>query len=78
MSLDVVNDGDWTWPAQPRDYSIVVDPTHEYEFRFAGWIYAYDAKMATLSAVVTIIPEPTTFTLLGLGSLALVMVRRRK
>ena len=30
------------------------------------------------SVTLTIIPEPTTFTLLGLGSLALVMGRRRR
>ena len=28
--------------------------------------------------VASVIPEPTTFTLLGLGSLALVMVRRKR
>ena len=59
------------------DYTIDVDPAHEYEFAFAGHIDAWDAKYANLSVVITIIPEPTTFALLGLGSLALVMVRRR-
>lgn len=43
-----------------------------------GRIGSAPGSWSNKSIGFTVVPEPTTFTLLGLGSLALVMVRRRK
>jgi hypothetical protein len=57
----------------------VVDPSTTYRLLFTSTTADTIASGALLDNVeLTPIPEPTTLTLFGLGSLALVMVRRRR
>jgi hypothetical protein len=54
-------------------YNLDVDPSHEYEFTISGWIGAYDAKYANMSAQVQIgetIPDSGMTLVLLAGSLS--------
>lgn len=82
--LDLRASSDWFPWFEGAQFSCtyLVDPTHEYEFAMSGWINAWDAKDASLSATASIVsldssivPEPSSAALMVLGS-TLLLLRR--
>jgi hypothetical protein len=70
------SDGDYRYGEwQQWHHPIQLDGDYEIRIQTAAGCQ-YTSTMAV--DAITVIPEPTAFTLLGLGSLALVLVRRRQ
>jgi hypothetical protein len=57
---------------------VTASGSHEIRFRMTRHYLQADATPVQYIDNVVLIPEPTTFTLLSLGSLALVAARRRR
>lgn len=77
MTWNALSEFAFDWPVETNTYSVHVDPTREYAFDMEGYLTAFSSKDANFWVEVTI-PEPTIFTLVGLGSLALAMGRWRR
>ena len=58
---------------EATDYTL--DLSHQYELQLYAEVFAGDNPQATSSLGVSIVPEPCTLALLGLGGL---MLRKRK
>lgn len=77
VGLDIFEVGN-DWYVSVADYIIEPNPNQEtidFPHPFPGYDYGVCEVVVD---TICVVPEPTTFTLLGLGSLALVMARRRR